>query len=258
MILPSSATRHVLNVHGIELSYTLQGRGEPLLLLHGFTGAGRDFTEHLPELGVGRRLIVPDLRGHGHSTNPSGRFTFRECAADVLALLDHLGIERCDALGLSGGALTLLRMAVERPRVLASMLLVSASDDFPPEARAFMRAYTPASRSPEEWAQMRVRHVHGDTQIEQLFRQAAALADSEGDVSLSTSALASIEARTLLVSGDRDPLYPPEIALRLYRSIPRAALWIVPEGGHVPVFDHARAELCSRARWFFANGTEPA
>ena len=50
------------------------------------------------------------------------------------------------------------------------------------------------------------------------------------------AALSAITARTLIVHGDRDPLYPVELALEMYRAIPSSALWVVPNGGHGPIF----------------------
>jgi len=49
--------------------------------------------------------------------------------------------------------------------------------------------------------------------------------------------LSTITARTLIVHGDRDPLYPVEMAIELFRGIPQSALWIVPNGAHGPIFD---------------------
>lgn len=239
----------VVQCNGIELAYEERGSGAPLLLLHGFLGAGSDF-QHLPGLGVGRRAILPDLRGHGRSTNPSGVFAHRQAAEDVLALLDALGIAHCAALGLSGGANTLLHLASAHPTRFERLVLVSACDAFPPEARAFMGAYTLESRSAQEWAEMRARHAHGDAQIEALFRQARAFRDSFDDMNLGAAELARIEAPTLIVSGDRDPLYPLEVALRLYRAIPRAALWVVPEAGHLPVFGELARAFGERANRF--------
>ena len=63
----------------------------------------------------GYRLIIPDLRGHGRSTNPSGLFTHRQCAEDLFALLDQLEILRFKAVGISAGGNTLLHMATARP-----------------------------------------------------------------------------------------------------------------------------------------------
>lgn len=92
----------IINVNGFQLQYEERGRGDSLLLLHGGTGIGGDwqvvFTGGEPE---GFRVIVPDLRGHERSTNPSRAFTFRQAALDMFALLDHLNIRRVKAIGLS-------------------------------------------------------------------------------------------------------------------------------------------------------------
>jgi pimeloyl-ACP methyl ester carboxylesterase len=63
--------------------------------------------------------------------------------------------------------------------------------------------------------------------------------------------LSRITARTLIVYGDRDPLYPVEIAVAMYRAIPRSALWVVPNSGHGPVFADAAAQFAQTALAFF-------
>src|SRR5690349_13552838 len=80
----ASPERKSLAIHDIELSYEVRGHGEPLLLLHGFTGAGSDWRHvfDLDALAREFQLILPDLRGHGGSTNPSGALTIRRCALD--------------------------------------------------------------------------------------------------------------------------------------------------------------------------------
>src|SRR3982751_2991210 len=111
-------------VNGFQLHYE-ERAGERLLLLHGGTGIGGDwrvvFKGGDPE---GFHVIVPDLRGHGRSTNPSRAFTFRQAALDMFALLDHLGIARVKAVGLSMGAKTLLHMATAQPDRIDAMVLV--------------------------------------------------------------------------------------------------------------------------------------
>src|SRR5881396_3231979 len=104
-ILPSAG--ETIRVNGIEMYYEVRGAGGPLVLLHGGTGAGVNWNLIFKAAPAGYQLIVPDLRGHGRSTNPSGQFTFRQSALDVSALLDHLGVERFKAVGLSMGAKTL-------------------------------------------------------------------------------------------------------------------------------------------------------
>src|SRR5262249_17309370 len=135
------------------------------------------------EAPAGYRGIIPDLRGHGRSTNPAGQFTLRQCAADVLALLDHLGITRFQAVGLSLGAKTLLHVATRQPDRVDAMVLVSGAPYFPAQARAIMSTVTPDNRSDQEWQQMRQWHQHGDDQIRAIWAQMNAFKDSYDDLS---------------------------------------------------------------------------
>jgi pimeloyl-ACP methyl ester carboxylesterase len=226
------------SIRGIDLQHETRGNGEPCILLHGFTGCGRDWQHAFDLDALARRyqLIIPDLRGHGGSTNPERRITHRECAADVRALLDALGISRCKAVGMSMGANTLLHLATLDPTRIEAMVLVSATTHFPESARAIMRAAAAAPHEPTDWARMRATHVRGDDQIQALFDQNAVFAEDHTDMAFDTATLATIHARTLVVYGDRDPLYPLEIAIDLYRGIRNAQLFVIPNEGHGPIF----------------------
>jgi len=224
------------SIGGMQMYYEIHGEGEPLVLLHGFTGSGADWGLVFKDPPKGYQLVIPDVRGHGRSTNPSTTFTFRQSALDVFALLDKLEIERFRAVGLSGGAMTLLHMATQQPPRVEAMVLVSAAHTFPEQARGIMRQFTVESRTDEEWQVMRQRHKHGDGQIRTLWRQGHAFKDSYDDMNLTGSYLSTISARTLIVHGERDPLFPINIPLEMYAAIPRSYLWIVPNGGHGPIF----------------------
>jgi len=226
----------VFEIHGIQLHWEETGEGEPLLWLHGGMGAGADWKYIFEDPPEGYRLIAPDLRGHGATANPSGAFTFRQCALDVLALVRHLGIPRIKAIGLSGGGITLLHAATLQPSAVESMVVISAPPYFPPEARVTMRQFSETAIGEAEMARMRQRHKYGDAQLRQLVSMARGFADSYDDVNFTPPYLSTIAAETLIVFGDRDPLYPVSLAIELRRAIPRSYLWVVPNGGHGPVF----------------------
>jgi pimeloyl-ACP methyl ester carboxylesterase len=243
----------ILDVNGFQLHYDDRGAGDPLLLLHGGTGIGADW-QHVFTAGdpPGFRVIVPDLRGHGRSTNPAGIFTFAQVARDMFALLDAIGIPWVKAIGLSAGAKTLLHMATQQPDRIDAMVLVSATPRFPDQARAAMAQLSTGNFSDAEWTTLRQRHVHGDDQIRSLFDRMRALKDDREDMAFTAATLAPITARTLIVHGDRDPLYPVELALELYRSIPGSALWVVPDGGHGPIFGPLAAPFGATATAFLS------
>ena len=229
---------HTASLNGIELHYEIDGSGDPLLLLHGGTGCHDDWRyAGLDEFLKQFRVIRPDARGHGQSTNPARTITHRQCALDMFALLDHLQIPRCRAVGLSMGGNILLHMATMQPQRIFSMVVVSATMRFPDQARAIMRQIPAPSEQPAHaWEAMRQRHFLGDDQIAALWEWTCSLQNSYDDMNFTARDLSGITAHTLVVYGDRDPLYPVEIGVELYRAIPRSKLWVVPGGGHGPVF----------------------
>ena len=140
-------------------------------------------------------------------------------------------------IGLSGGGITALHMATIQPGRVTAMVIVSAPAAFPEQARAIQRTYSEAALNDAQRALMRERHRR-EGQLETLFSQVRAFADGD-DPSFSPQDLAAITADTLIVFGDRDPLYPVSLALELRQGIPRSWLWVVPNGGHGPVFGPA-------------------
>jgi pimeloyl-ACP methyl ester carboxylesterase len=217
------------------------GAGVPLVLLDGFTGSGVVGRLVFAEPLAGHRIIAPDLPGHGRSPNPRNDFKFAHVARDVFALLDHLGIDRIKAIGMSAGANTLLHMATQQPDRITAFVHVSGTPRFPDQARAIMKTMTEESRSPAEWTTMRERHQLGDDQIRALWRYTREFADDRDDMNFTAASLSKITARTLIVHGDRDPFYPVELAVELFRSIPNAELCVVPNGGHGPIFGEQAA-----------------
>ena len=242
-----------IDVNGIELHWDEHGEGEPLLWLHGGMGCGADWRHIFGEPPAGYRLIAPDLRGHGATTNPSGAFTFRQCARDVRALLDHLQLPSVKAIGLSGGGIVLLHMATASPASIESMVLVSAPPYFPEEARRIQRQFSPEMMGAADLARMRQVHAGGEPKIQQLFAMARGFADSYDDVNFTPPYLGTIAAETLIVFGDRDPFYPVSIAMELYRAIPRSYLWVVPHGGHGPVFRDQAPRFVATALEFLSG-----
>jgi pimeloyl-ACP methyl ester carboxylesterase len=226
------------SVNDISMYYETYGEGEPLILLHGFSSSGATWKPVIPELSKQYRLIVPDLRGHGRSTNPTNKFTHRQSALDIYALLDQLGIKQFKAMGISTGGMTLIHMATQQPARVDAMVLIGATIYFPEQAREIMRKSTPESLNEQGWARMRQTHKLGDEQIRALRAEFYAFKDSYDDMNFTPPYLATITARTLIVHGDRDQFFPVEIPVQMYRSIPRSYLWLVPNGGHVPIFDH--------------------
>jgi len=241
----------LVDLNGITLHYEERGQGEPLLLLHGFGMCGPgDWGEIADELAKDYRVIMPDLRGHGWSTNPSNLFTMRQSAEDIRALLDKLGLKGVRAMGISAGAMTLLHLATKYPDRLDAMVLIGGTTYFPEQARQVLESAAAAPPRKEEMEFLSRCASRGEPQVRALMGQFLAFRDSHEDMNLTPPYLGTIKARTLIVHGDRDEFFPVEIPVEIYRSIPKSQLWIVPNGDHVPIYGPRTAEFLRIVRSF--------
>lgn len=236
-------------LNGVPIYFEIRGSGAPLILLHGFSGSSQDWNTSGEALGAGFRLIVPDLRGHGRSGVLAKPFRHRDAADDILALLDHAGVQSYKAIGVSGGGNVLLHMATRQPERTKAMVLLSATPYFPAQARAIMRNYA-NSVTEAQREYLRLSHPGDDAQINSILESTTAFADSYDDMNFTPPYLSTIQARTLIVQGDRDPLYPVELSVEMAKAIPHSSLWVVPNSGHGPVLGSRWNEFLNTAAAF--------
>ncbi|MBV9219025.1 MAG: alpha/beta fold hydrolase [Methylobacteriaceae bacterium] len=113
------------NLNGIDLHYQTVGSGEPLVLIHGLACGRRMWARQMRELGRSCKLIIYDQRGHGLSGAPDDPtlYSAAHLTADLIGLLDHLGIWRAHVLGFSLGGGPALALALRQPERVASLIL---------------------------------------------------------------------------------------------------------------------------------------
>ncbi|KIC39339.1 alpha/beta fold hydrolase [Leisingera sp. ANG-M7] len=113
-------------VNGQEIAYTRRGNGPPLLLLHGFPQSKEMWEESAPLLAREFTVVSADLRGYGASSKPGSleAMSFRNMAADQLALMQALGFPRFHLAGHDRGGRTAHRLALDAPEAVASLTLM--------------------------------------------------------------------------------------------------------------------------------------
>lgn len=256
-LLPTMALSapQLARVNGVDIAWTDVGSGEPLVLIHGFGDCASVWTPFIPGLSKQYRVITMELRGHGSSGEFEGPFLFEDSAGDLLGLLDHLGLEHVKAMGISAGGMTLLHAAARQPERIEAMAVIGAAHHFPEQARQIMRG-TPGNLPPPVRAFFDACATRGPAQVNGLLKRFHDFKDNDEDIGMSAQELARIQARTLIVHGDRDEFFPVDIPVELYTAIPDAQLWIVPGGDHVPLFDHNARPFEDAALRFLADPVE--
>jgi 3-oxoadipate enol-lactonase len=117
----------IAKVGDINLHYEVHGKGEPLVLIMGYTLRGGQFAELRDKLAGDYRVIVPDNRGTGRSDKPEIPYTTKMMAADVAGLLDVLGIGTANVLGYSMGGGIAQEFALNYPDRLNSLILAATT-----------------------------------------------------------------------------------------------------------------------------------
>ena len=135
---------------GIRIHYTDEGRGTPLLLVHGFANPSGSWqwrrTGRIAALSKTYRVIALDNRGHGRSEKPHDPSQYgMEMVEDLVRLLDHLNIPKAHIVGYSMGGFIVLKMVVTHPdRIISAAACAAGWERSTPESRAFAESVAKA------------------------------------------------------------------------------------------------------------------
>jgi 2-succinyl-6-hydroxy-2,4-cyclohexadiene-1-carboxylate synthase len=251
-----------MRLNGLEFNVEIDGRGSPLLVLHGFTGSVRAWDQARPEIAAFARGIFIDAIGHGCSAVPPDpqRYSLDWSTCDLTALLDVLEIDAANVLGYSMGGRAALHLAVHAPERVSRLILESASAGLEDEADRHTRAESDAALAERilqagiapfvsEWEHQPLlqpaAHVSATQRATQhaqrLKNNRLGLANSlrgmgTGQQAPLWSCLADIQQPVQLIVGEDDARYR-QIAERMQSLLPRARLDVVAEAGHTVHLD---------------------
>lgn len=220
---------------GHELAYRELGAGRPLVLLHGFTADSTQWLDHGNAYALaesGRRVILPDFRGHGESTRSHDPAAYPSdiLADDGLTLIDRLELDDYDLGGYSLGARTVLRMLVRGARParaiiagqgLPAITSAATGGNYRSVLTALATGRPIAPGSPDAQAAHWITHLGGDPQ--------ALLHVLDSLVATPRTALRGIHTPTLIAVGDQDRDHAS--ADELAAALPTARFTRVP-GNH--------------------------
>lgn len=133
-------------INDLNLYYEVHGEGAPLVLLHGAYMSADGMAPLLGPLAEYRRVIVPELQGHGRTNDADRPITYEGMADDTAALMEALGIEQADVVGFSMGAAVALQVAIRHPARVRRLGVISSTfayDGMPPEAIEMFPSITP-------------------------------------------------------------------------------------------------------------------
>jgi pimeloyl-ACP methyl ester carboxylesterase len=225
---PAEAEGHVEH-DGARIWYASYGAGSPVILLHGGLGHSGNWGYQVPALvRAGRRVVLVDSRGHGRSTRDSRPYRYELMAADVLAVMDELHLEKAAVVGWSDGACIALVLAMTAPSRIEGVFFFACNMD-PSGTLEFVpspvidRCF---SRHAKDYAELSA--TPGD--FKPFVGSVSLMMRTEPNNQASD--LGKIRVPVDIVLGEHDEFIKPEHAEYLARSIPGARMIRLPGVSH--------------------------
>lgn len=240
-----------IDVNGIRVHYELSGPDDApwLVCLHSLATDIGVWDGQVAALSAHHRVLRLDMRGHGGSQSSPPPYTLDLLVSDVVAVLDALGIERCDVMGLSIGAMLALGLAIDHPDRVDRVVVADARADAPAPYVAIWDAAIasiPAGglepvieSSLDRWFSPAFREQHPDTVAR--VRSTALQTSIDGFVGCARAVqgvaylprLDRITAPTLFITGENDPAASPATMSDMASRVRGAQLQIIPGAAHL-------------------------
>ncbi len=234
------------SVRGIKMYTEVYGAGKPLLLIHGNGGSMKAFADNIPYFSKKYKVITVDSRAQGKTIDNNDSLSFEMMADDFAALLDAMHIDSTYVIGWSDGGINALLLALRHPDKV--IRLASTGANMTPDSGAL----TPSTWKDEQ------KHYEADknkprTTLKEKNDWKIFMLDWL-QPNVPPENLRGIKCPSLIIIGDHD-LITIEHTAAIYRNIPKAYLWIVPNSGHATLKEH-RDEFDNLVNKFFTQPFE--
>lgn len=226
----NDTTGKFYNVRGIKMYTEVYGSGKPLLLIHGNGGSMSSFGNTIPYFAKKYKVIAVDSRAHGRTKDDRDSLSFEMMADDFDALLTAMHIDSAYVLGWSDGGINALVLAMRHPDKVIK--LASTGANLWPDSTGLIPSYWKGEQ--RDYAKWQQRMPLKDAATRNTYK-IFMLDFNQPNIPL--LALRAIKAPSLIIGGDHD-LIPVHHTVDIYRNIPNAQLWVVPNSGHATLVEH--------------------
>ena len=241
--------QHITQINGLRVQFRMRGKGEPLVLLHGWGASSLSWMGPAAQLEGDFRVLAPDLPGFGFSEEPPQAWGAAEYANIVAGLLVATGMGSANVVGHSFGGLVATALATSKPELVKRLVLVAspvvrlkAERDVRSKIGGYARVKFVASLLPPfkqrilEWGRMK----YGSEDYRNAGDMRPTLVKVLGEDW--RTALTNVQAPALLIYGENDEDVPLAVAHEAMQELPEGArLVVMPGVGHFPFLDQPDA-----------------
>ena len=245
-----------------KLFYVEIGQGSPLICLHGYALDHTIWLEMAEEMKSDVRLILPDLRGHGKSTAPIGKYSMRAMAEDVLQTMDSLGLERAYIAGHSMGGYIALALAAHHPDRISYLALVAshAFADLPEKKIARLEDIERVKySSPAEVLSGMPGKLTRNPEVAEYCKKLISQTSKNGVMGVLAGmserpdrieVMASLKIPVIVIAGTDDQLIPLETSKEMAKRVKGIQLIEILNTGHMPMMENPREIAKALLKYF--------
>lgn len=254
------------SVNGHRIAYLDEGQGPPLILLHGYGGSMWQWEYQQLPLSRQFRVITPDLIGSGLSDKPPLDYRPEELIESIRGLMDAIGLPTATLIGNSMGGGVAIGMALTHPDRVSRLVLIDSLPDHVRERLASPLMQRALNTSVPAWLARFGALFVGNRTMKAVLKEiifdhtlvTPAVLDRSNrnrqreDMTTPLMSLRDnlplweqyfaprlkeIRHPTLILWGEQDRLFPPQVGRDLQATIPQARLIIIPDAGHIPQWE---------------------
>lgn len=219
----NKTTGKYYTIRGIKMYTEVYGQGQPLLIIHGNGGSINNFIKQIPYFSKKYKVIVADSRAQGKSTDKGDSLSYEMMADDYAALLDAMKIDSAFVIGWSDGGIIGLLLAIHHPEKVKKLAITGANLR-PDTTAVFQQIWDMVTPMYTELKNKPVKN-----EMEKGGYKLLRLLIEQPNIPLAD--LHTIHCPTLVIGGDHDVI-KEEHTLEIFKNIPKAYLWILPNSGH--------------------------
>ncbi len=236
-------------VNGIDIAYTRQGKGTPLVLVHGYPLDHTIWDKVIPLMAESFDVIAPDLRGFGESMSTGRDYGMEDYAADLAGLLDALGIQQAAIAGHSMGGYAVLAFARAYPARIRGLGLISSQGLADPPDRKegrYKSAEDVAQNGVSGVAESMASKLSADPALQAFSKELINKQSPEGVIGAlkamagrpdSMDLLKGFQLPIVLVHGEADALIPIDRSREIEAIALQSRLSALPGVGHLPMLE---------------------
>ncbi|HMJ47699.1 MAG TPA: alpha/beta hydrolase [Ferruginibacter sp.] len=210
-------------IRGFKMYAEVYGQGQPVLIIHGNGGSIGNFLYQIPYFSKKYKVIVADSRAQGKSEDKGDSLTYEMMADDYAALLDAMKIDSAFVIGWSDGGINGLLLAIRHPEKVKKLAITGTNlrPDTTAVPKEVWDLITPMYQE--------LKNKTGKNALEQNQYKLLRLLVQQPNIDLSD--VNRVNSPTLVMGGDHDVI-KVEHTMEIFKNIPNAYLWILPNSGH--------------------------